>query len=61
MESPSERCKIKETGLFGQAISLVSGGFVEVAGLDEEGHVVYASGGGFDAEDGIGAMRDEDW
>lgn len=37
MESNSTRCKIRETRSYGNAISLVSGGFLAVEGKLEDG------------------------
>ena len=37
MESPSTRCKVRETHGFGNALSLVSGGFLALDGKFEDG------------------------
>ena len=41
MESPSNRCRIKESTHFDTAVSLVSGGFLEVTGRHEGGEIMY--------------------
>ncbi|SLM38354.1 Zinc finger, C2H2-like [Lasallia pustulata] len=41
MEAPTNRCNIKETANFGQAISLVSGGYLSVEGKHADGTVKF--------------------